>query len=45
MAKGDRFYILLEGQVGVRVPTKLERNFNTTWDVYSLILQEFETIR
>lgn len=42
---GDRFFIILEGMVGVRVPMNVERNENCTWDIYKFVLKEFKNIR
>lgn len=45
-SKGDRFFILLEGTVGVKIPVKkFQKSFNSTWDVYHFMLAQFENIR
>ena len=43
--QGDRFYIILEGEVGVRIPNQLNLSFNCTWDVFCYVLKEYECIR
>lgn len=42
---GDRFFIILEGLVGVRVPTVHEGSYNSTWDVFKFVLREMPYIR
>ena len=44
-SQGDRFYIILEGEVGVRIPNKLNLTFNSTWDVFNYVLKEYECLR
>ena len=41
---GDRFFIILEGQVGVRVPNWHEKSYNCVWDVLQYIIQEYDNI-
>ena len=43
--KGDRFFIILEGKVGIRVPLTMEKEMNSTWDVYNYVLKQNEHIR
>lgn len=43
--QGDRFYIILEGEVGVRIPNQLNLSFDSTWDVFCYVLKEYECIR
>ena len=43
--QGDRFYIILEGEVGVRIPNQLNLTFDSTWDVFCYVLKEYECIR
>jgi len=31
---GDRFYIIVEGQVSVLQPSDTEMRFNTCWDIF-----------
>ena len=37
--KGDRFFIILEGKVGIRVPLTMEKEMDTTWDVFNYVLK------
>ena len=41
---GDRFYIILQGEVSVRQPKDVELVFDTTWDLFNHILNKFEQI-
>ena len=43
--KGDSFFIILEGTVGIRVPMMIERGINSTWDIYKYIIKKFKIIR
>ena len=43
--QGDRFYIILEGEVGVRIPNQLNLSFDSTWEVFCYVLKEYECIR
>ena len=43
--KGDRFFIILEGKVGIRVPLTMEKEMDTTWDVFNYVLKQNEHIR
>ena len=43
--KGDRFYIILEGEVGIRIPNQLNLSFDSTWEVFCYVLKEYECIR
>ena len=38
---GDRFFIILKGQVGILVPQIVETDFNSTWDVFVYVLNKF----
>ena len=38
---GDRFFIILKGQVGILVPQIVETDFNSTWDVFNFALSKF----
>ena len=42
---GDRFFIILEGMVGIRVPMNIERGENSTWDIFQFVLQQCKNIR
>ena len=42
---GDRFFIILEGWVGIRVPNLIEFEVNSTWDVFKYLVQEYDIIR
>ena len=44
-AYGDRFYIVLDGDVGVRVPLDVEKDLNSTWEVFQFVLNDHENIR
>lgn len=41
---GDRFFIILEGHVGVRVPNWHEKSYNCVWDVLQYVIQEYDNI-
>ena len=43
--KGDRFFIILEGKVGIRVPLTMEKEMDSTWDVFNYVLKQNEHIR
>ena len=42
---GDRFFIILEGMVGIRVPLNIERGENSTWDIFKFVLKQYKNIR
>ena len=42
---GDRFFIILEGNVGIRVPNFVEMEFNCTWDLLKYVIRNYDTIR
>ena len=44
-AYGDRFFVILEGIVGIRVPNLIEPSFNSTWDIFNYVLNNFDIIR
>ena len=31
---GDRFFIILQGKVGIRLPTEINMQMNSTWDIF-----------
>ena len=41
-AHGDRFYVILEGSVGVRIPNNVETFFDSTWDAFQYVLEWHE---
>ena len=43
--KGDRFYIILEGVIGVKIPLPKELQFESTFAVFQYVLKETESIR
>ena len=45
MSYGDRFFVILDGIVGIRVPNLIEPAFNCTWDLFNYVLNNFDTIR
>lgn len=45
MTYGDRFFVILDGIVGIRVPNLVEPAFNSTWDLFNYVLKNFDTIR
>jgi len=42
--RGDRFYIILKGEISVRQPKEVELTFNTTWELFNHVLTIFEQI-
>lgn len=32
--RGDRFYIIIKGEVAVYQPTEVDEAFNTTWEMF-----------
>ena len=42
--QGDRFFIILEGTVGVRVPTWYEQPQNSIWSVLQFVINEYDNV-
>ena len=42
---GDRFFIILQGEVSVLQPYEDERKFNALWDVYNFVVENHEKVR
>ena len=42
---GDRFFIILQGEVSVLQPYEDIRKFNTLWDVYNFVVENHEKVR
>ena len=42
---GDRFYIILQGNVSILQPNEIRKSVDTYWDVWNFMLAEHEKIR
>lgn len=42
---GDRFFIILEGTVGIRVPMNIDTTYNCTWDIFLYVLKNLKHVR